>query len=191
MAISRRTMLRGSLAAAGVAAAGAGVLVVREGPGLASALRERARRAASPRLPPAPPGPLEPETLQALLAAAGAWVGRAAERPQYAELYRSRAASLSGYLRLYRRFADRLGPRFAGLSRDERLAAVADLAPPGRLARLRLGLAGDERLLFRRYVAVETLALYAATDAWTALGYAAWPGTPRGLSSYTRPPGSP
>lgn len=191
MPLSRRSLLRAGLVAAGAAAGWGGFVALREGPETVASWRARLREAASPALPPAPTGPLDEGTLDALLAAAGAWVGDAAGEPRYAALYRSRAESLPGYLRLYRRFVERLGPGFAAQTRDERLAAVTDLAPPGRLARVRLGLAGDERLLFRRFVALETLTLYAATDAWTALGYAAWPGTPRGLEAYTRPPARP
>lgn len=191
MALSRRTLLRGSLAAAGAAAVWGGYTALRRGPGLLSRFRSAARRAASTALPPASPGTLADATLRPLLAAADAVLGEPAARPQYAELLCSRAEALPGYRSLYERFAARLeeeaGAGFPDLPRARRLEVVTRLAPPGRLARLRLGLAGDERALFRRYVVVELLSLYAATDAWTALGYGGWPGVPRGLTGYRRP----
>jgi hypothetical protein len=44
-------------------------------------------------------------------------------------------------------------------------------------------------LQFRNYVLLEVLALFCQTDAWVALGYEAWPGTPRGLETYREAPG--
>ncbi|MFW6175617.1 MAG: hypothetical protein ACOC7L_02215 [Acidobacteriota bacterium] len=194
MQVTRRSLLGGAIAGAGVAA---GTVLVRGVPS-PEGLRRMARRAASPELPEADPGPLEPPTLAALLAVARALVGDAAQEPRYAELFRSRAETLRGYRQVYRRFVERLAESSTGP--DESLAglqalpperprsAVTRLAPPGRLTRLALGLSGSERALFRRYVVLETLELYRATDAWPALGYGSWPGQPRGLEAYRRPP---
>lgn len=189
MPVSRRTLLKGGAVAAGAAAAWGGIEAI---PGFTRRWLDALRRAADPELPEAPPGPLDTATLATLLAAARALVGDAARRPQYGELLRSRAEAVAGYRRLYRRFAARLeaeaGPGGLGnLPEGEARRIVARLAPPGRLRRLRLGLAEDERGLFRSRVVLELLGLYAATDAWIALGYDAWPGTPRGLEVYTRP----
>jgi len=41
---------------------------------------------------------------------------------------------------------------------------------------------------FEQYVVREILALFVRTDGWVLLGYETWPGTPRGLDSYTQPP---
>lgn len=194
MQVSRRSLVGGALAGAGLAA---GTALVRGVPG-PGGLRRMLRRAASPELPEAEPGPLDAPTLQTLLAVARALVGGAADRPSYAQLFRSRAEELPGYRRLYRRLDQRLahqsvGPggsteAFQALPPERARQVVTRLAPPGRLARLTLGFAGDERALFRRYVTLEILELYAATDAWIALGYTGWPGRPRGLRVYRRPP---
>lgn len=194
MRFTRRSVVGGTLAGAGLAAGG---LLVRRVPG-PNEVRRLARGAASPALPEAEPGPIEEATLHTLLAVARALVDGAARSPRYAELFRSRAERVPGYLRLYRRFARRLEREsatsagrpvaFEDLPPERARRLVDRLAPPGRLARLTLGLAGDERALFRARVSLEVLELYAATDAWTALGYGAWPGRPRGLRDYRQPP---
>ena len=50
------------------------------------------------------------------------------------------------------------------------------------------GSAGSPWPSYRRYILDEALALFARTDAWTALGYRGWPGQPRGLDRYRRTP---
>jgi len=203
--ITRRKLLLGAATLTGAAAGGVGLLRAR---GLLPWLR----RTASPGLSNAAPGPLAAplrETLlaavEALLAAAEATAGPLKDDPQaaasfdarpYAEMLRSRAEGIAGYRQLYRRFAaaaDRRAaeagaPSFAAAPPALRRRLLADLCPPGRLARLRLGLTDADRARFRLYVVQEILDLYAATGAWTALGYAAPPGVPRGLDAYTGPP---
>ena len=41
---------------------------------------------------------------------------------------------------------------------------------------------------FARRAEASHLALFVRTDGWVLLGYETWPGTPRGLDLYTRPP---
>ncbi len=156
---------------------------------------------APPALPDAPPGPLGASTMAALLAAAEAAIGFPIERAHYEEYFRWRAAHLHGYRALYRRFevvVDRDAHRLAGCAYAACTAAlrrrILDHSsragrPKTAWDRLRVGLAGRDWLLYEQYVLGEALALFARTDAWVVLGYDAWPGTPRGLDRYRRPPG--
>lgn len=196
MRLSRRKLLAGAAGLAGVAAGAVGFYEVFD-------LLPRLRRAASPRLPEAVPGPLDPELRSTLLAAVATLVisstgpaeGTEPLAP-YRHMLESRSEGLPGYRELYRRFeraADREAaatgaPSFAQASETVRREVLATLCPAGRIARLRAGLTDPDRARFRLYLAREILDLYAATDAWVVLGYEAAPGTPRGLAAYTRPP---
>jgi hypothetical protein len=195
--ITRRKLLVGAAATVAAAAGGAGLYHGRD-------LVAWLRRVATPALPQAPPGPLPPPVLSTLLAAVEALLATAPGPPAardprpYADLLRSRAESVAGYRELYRRFAaavDRRAagtgaPSFAAAPLEQRRRFLAELCPPGRLARLRLGWSDPDRARFRLHVVQEILGLYAATGAWLALGYAAYPGQARGLDAYTGPPGS-
>jgi hypothetical protein len=194
--ITRRRFLYGAASLAAAAAGGAGLLHGRR-------LLPRLRRAASPRLPDAAPGPLSRRlrttllaAVEALLPAADGAAGRPRAVAPYAGMLAARAEEIAGYRELYRRFAaaaDRRAaaagaPSFAAAPRPLRRRVLADLCPAGRLARLRLGLTDPDRARFRLYLVQEVLDLYAATGAWRALGYAAHPGEVRGLDAYTGPP---
>lgn len=196
MEITRRKVLIGSAGLAGAAAvAGAGVQGARE-------LLPRLRRIASPALPDAAPGPLPPRLRATLLAAVETLLdGADAGDADSERMLESRAETIPGYLEVYRRFARQADARaeaegagsFADASPALRREILADLCPAGRLARLRAGLSGADgadRARFRVYLTREVLLLYAASGAWTALGYGAAPGSARDLESYTgAPPG--
>jgi hypothetical protein len=53
---------------------------------------------------------------------------------------------------------------------------------------VRVAVLEREWLRFDRYIVRDILVLFLRTDAWTSLGYEAWPGTPRGLERYTQAP---
>ncbi len=109
-------------------------------------------------------------TARILLAATAAVVGMSFERSHYESYFTWRLAHLPDASAAYRRAA-------ASLERAarEELGAAFDRASDRDRARL------CERCLdpaLRR----EILELFAATDAWTALGYDGWPGMARGFS---------
>jgi hypothetical protein len=142
-------------------------------------------------MPPSPPGALDDDTARTLRAAAEALVGEAGRDERYAAPFRWRAAHLPGYLELYRRFSrfvDTGGSRFVSLSAAERRRRLGRRFPGGRLRHLLTGWAAPERMRMRRNVIEEILAVYAATDAWSDLGYQTWPGAVRGLEAYREPP---
>jgi hypothetical protein len=57
-----------------------------------------------------------------------------------------------------------------------------------RWHRVRVAVFDREWLRFDQYIVRDILLLFLRTDAWTSLGYEAWPGTPRGLERYTQAP---
>jgi hypothetical protein len=168
--------------------------------GFLGAVREFERRLASPLLSRTPPGPLTASQVRTLLAAASAVAGQPLREAHYAAFFRWRVEHLPGHRRLYASFCatvDRAAART-----DGRAFAACDATMRRRIlepafrtrARARASapwldrLLGREWVLFDRHIVSEALALFAATDAWLALGYEAWPGTPRGFDRYRRPP---
>ncbi|HLJ58823.1 MAG TPA: hypothetical protein VKZ50_03740 [bacterium] len=159
------------------------------------------RRPPEPALGDAPTGTLAASTVATLVAAAQAVTGYPVEPSHYEEYYRWRAQHLRGYFALYERFAgavDRDAIRSAGRPfvacaaavRARILArAVRSRHPATVVDRLRVDMLDAEWPTFDRFVLGETLALFARTDAWVALGYHGWPGVPRGLDRYRRAPG--
>src|SRR5579871_518863 len=151
---------------------------------------------AEPVLGQEPPGPLGSRAMAALVAAAGAVTGYAIDPAHYGEYYRWRAEHLRGYRVLYERFgrdADRaareLGARsFVAATREIQLDVLGRAGRGGRpmtvWERLRADVSGNPWPLYERFVVRETLALFARTDAWIALGYRGWPGVPKGLERY-------
>lgn len=189
---SRRKLLKGTVAAVGLAVAGgAGLLAWRDElhRHVHRGVRDLYQRLTDPPPPASPPGELDAATTTALAAAAEALVGEAGRAPRYLDPFRWRAANLPGYLDVYRRFARFVDTSaFAALPPEDRRRLLVARFPPGRLRQALLGWMAPERGLLRRHVVEEILATYAATDAWTDLGYDGWPGQPRGLDAYRRPP---
>jgi len=160
------------------------------GGALSTGLLARCRRspaaAARVAFPVLAPGPLEPGVAETLAVAAETLLEQPIERQHYRELFEWRAAAVPGCRGLYQGFAAALdaGARDAGLGSFAASAAAARrrlLAPYAE----RGADAGKEveRGIFR-----DVRALFARTDALALLGYEAWPGTPRGLDAYVRPP---
>jgi hypothetical protein len=174
-----------------------GAFAVRRWGGVVKYRLERAL--SDPTLGDAAQGPLPEGVVRALVAATQGLVGTEIEITHYATFFRWRAETLRGYRALYERFV-------VALDRAARAAGVSDFAGCG-LARRRAILrqidvtGADDRasrihaLVFRRdsfrfekYIFREVLALFSQTDGWVLLGYESWPGTPRGLESYTKAP---
>ncbi len=190
---SRRRFLL--LLAAGAGAPAAGLAAWRWG-GLAAASRTLYHRLGFPVLPAAPAAPLAPGVRRTLIAAAEALTGAADDSGGVERFVRWRAENVPGYAALYRRFAARCdgwaraaGARsFADLGAGPRHDLLVAHLPAGRLHRVLLHFTDPEALACRHFVSREILVLYAHTTAWRRLGYAEWPGVPRGLDGYVLPP---
>lgn len=189
--ITRRRFLRIILTAA-VGAGAIGIVAVRFS---YSALRERYYRLSAD----IPSGPISGQILRTLIAVTDALIGAPFERGHYEDFLSWHAATISGYRGLYERMAaelDRSGMAlaqkpFADLDFEKRRRIVNELLQwqGHRFYKLWTGVFSRDRLYFDRYIAQPVLELYARTDAWIHLGYEAWPGRPRGLDRYMRPPG--
>jgi hypothetical protein len=192
MLASRRRFLKMVLVAAGgVAVASAGSLGLLKGAW---------RRLVFPVLEPEPTGPLSGQALGVLLAATEALVNHPFEKDHYTDFFRWRAEHLPGHRALYERFAvavnrsakQSFGCDFAGCAIARRRTimetATRVRAATSRFERLRVGLRERDWWLFDPYIIRPITSLFARTDAWPLVGYDAWPGTPRGLERYTRPP---
>ena len=87
---------------------------------------------------------------------------------------------------------DLVGCDFVDCSRQMQQKILEEL-PQVRSAntrwhRVRVAVLEREWLRFDQYIVRDILLLFLRTDAWTLLGYEAWPGTPRGLDRYTQAP---
>ena len=154
----------------------------------------------SPGLEDAPTGPLSARALNSLLVATRALAGVSVQIAHYEDLFRWRAENLRGYKALYEQFAialDRRARRSAGCDfvdcSREMQQKILEKVPQVRSAntrwdRVRVSVLERDWLLFDRSIVRDILLLFFRTDAWTSLGYEAWPGTPRGLDRYTKAP---
>jgi hypothetical protein len=187
--ISRRRFLTFVGLGTGVFAAGA--LLAQRGIGLFASLRSRIYGSwANPGLEAAPQGVLGDDAIRALLSTVEALVDTEVEVNHYEVFFRWRSENLSGYRALYDQFADILDraakeagkPDFSSCDMEVQREI---LQKPSR----RYALVFDrDWLRFEKYIFQQILALFSETDAWILLGYESWPGTPRGLDSYTRAP---
>jgi hypothetical protein len=185
---------------AGVALSGMTLWLLRAWPrGMLTRLWRKYESLTNPALGRAATGALSPRTLQVLQAAVSTLVDTAVEMSHYVQYFTWRAENLPGYRQLYEDFARRLD--VAATRRDGRGFVEADaesrrrvLQPidlkRGSLRTLATAVIDADWLRFERYIAREVLALFVRTDGWVLLGYESWPGTPRGLDLYTRPPSS-
>ena len=187
--VTRRRFLTGLL----VTIAGVAALGLRP-------LRDAYHRLKDPMMDDTPTGSINEGTLNTLLAATQSFVGYPIENDHYADFFRWHAETLRGYKTLYERFAavvnrsarESRGCDFVSCSS----AARRQLLEPafsvhrvhGRLALTRIGLLERDWRLFELYIFRPIATLFASTDTWRLVGYDAWPGTPRGLERYTRPP---
>ena len=154
----------------------------------------------SPSLEDAPTGPLSARALNALLVATRALAGVSVRIAHYEDFFRWRAENLLGYKALYEQFAAALDSRarrsvgcdFVDCS-PRMQQKILEKVPQVRSAntrwdKVRVSVLERDWLLFDRYIVRDILLLFSRTDAWTLLGYEAWPGTPRGLDRYTQAP---
>jgi hypothetical protein len=187
--LSRRRFLTIASLVAGVSAAGA---VQRWGIGQFSSFWSRIYGALTkPGLKDATQGPLGEGTARALLATTKALVDTEVETSHYEAFFRWRSENLSGYRDLYERFAvvvDRAAkearkPDFASCDMAVRREILQRMTP-----RTYALVFERDGLRFETYIFQQILALFSRTDAWILLGYESWPGTPRGLDSYTKAP---
>ena len=191
-----RLSRRGVLSAALVAAGGAGSWCLWRAVGFTRSAGVRS----AVTLPDAEPAALSAGDAGTLVAAAAAVIGVPIEPVHYAEYYRWRAGHLRGYHALYRAFVrdvDRRARASAGRAfADSPVVVRRGVLEPARRARaprslsdhLRSNFDGGAWQLYDRYILAEGLALFARTDAWTALGYRGWPGEARGLDRYQQAP---
>jgi len=157
-------------------------------------------RLLSPGLEDAPAGPLSAGALNTLLVATRALAGVPVQIAHYEDFFRWRAENLRGHKALYEQFAAALnhrarravGDNFADCSRQTQQKILEEL-PQVRSAgtrwyRVRVAVLERDWVRFDQYIIRNILLLFCRTDAWTLLGYEAWPGTPRGLDRYTQAP---
>jgi hypothetical protein len=146
----------------------------------------------------APTGPLNVHTLETLLAVAEAVLDPRIEKRHYADFFQWYAENVQGYKRFYEQVTarlDRVARRsgrhiFSAADTARRQEILAQAFPPHRnmFHRMWTGVFERDCLLFERHLIVPIVELFAKTDAWTLLGYAYWPGQPRGLHRYTQVP---
>ena len=199
MILSRRRFLRLSV----VIAVGAVMVLMaayNAKTWLLASFRALYARLLSPGLEDAPTGPLSAGALNTLLATTGALVGVPMQIAHYEDFFRWRAENLGGYKALYEQCAVALNRRarrsvgcdFVNCSRQMQQKVLEEL-PQVRSAntrwhRVRIAVLEREWVRFDQYIVHDILLLFLRTDAWTSLGYEAWPGTPRGLDRYTQAP---
>ena len=188
--LSRRGFLTVVSLVAGVSAAGA---VQRWGIGQLASFWSRFYGALTdPDLQNAPAGLLAEGAIRALLATTETLVGTEVEVSHYEAFFRWRSENLTGYRSLYERFAivvdraakDARKSDFASSDIEVRREILQRMTanPYGRVFE-------RDGLRFEKYIFQQIRALFSRTDAWILLGYESWPGTPRGLDSYTKAPG--
>ena len=167
---------------------------------LLAPLRALYSRLLSPGLEEAPTGPLSVGVLNTLLIATSALVGMPVQTAHHEDFFRWRAENLRGHKTLYEQFAAALDRRarrsvgcdFVDCSRQMQQKILATLpqvrSADTRWHRMRVAVLEREWVRFDQYIVRNILLLFYRTDAWTILGYEAWPGTPRGLDRYTQAP---
>jgi hypothetical protein len=193
--LSRRNFLGALLSLVGLSLGGA--IAVRNWRGTLKSRFQRFRT--DPALGDAVQGPVPEAVVRALVAATQGLVDTEIETTHYAAFFRWRAEMLRGYRALYERFVaqlDRAARETGALdfsscetARRRAILQRIDVAgPAGRVSRLHALVFRRESLRFKKYILDEVLELFSRTDGWVLLGYESWPGTPRGLQSYTKAP---
>jgi hypothetical protein len=130
---------------------------------------------------------LSPAIVRTLLASAEAVTGVQPLHGHYAAYWEHQALNRPGVREVYGRFVETVAANAASAGIAD--FAVADL-------RVRAAILDGLRSLpdvvreFELPVFQEILAVFQRTDAWLQLGYAAWPGSARGLDEYRRAPTS-
>jgi hypothetical protein len=199
MILSRRGFLR--LAIVGTGGAITALMAAQSAKAwILTSFRALYARLLSPGLEDAPTGPLSAGALNTLLVTTGALTGVPVQTAHYEDFFRWRAENLRGYKALYEQFAGALDSRakrsvgrdFVDCSRQMQQKILEELpkvrSANTRLHRVRVAVLEREWLVFDQNIIRDVLLLFFRTDAWTLLGYEAWPGTPRGLDRYTKAP---
>lgn len=198
--LSRRRFLQAVVLIAGLLMTGA--LSVRHwGSGFWSSLKSQLRDLlANPTLLDARTGHLPEAVVNALLKTTQTLVdSEVVETTHYAAFFRWRAETLGGYHALYERFvatldraAKEAGARdFAACGVVRRRQILQQIDPTrDPVARIYAIVFRRDALRFEKYIFRQILTLFSQTDGWVLLGYESWPGTPRGLESYTKAPRS-
>jgi len=199
MLLSRRRFLRLSVVAT-ASAVTALVALESAKDWLLSTVRALYRQVLSPTLADAPTGRLGARAFNALLSTTRAVAGVPVQMSHYEDFFRWRAENLRGYKALYEQFAEALDRRarqsfgcdFVECNREVQRRIIEKVrqvhSTDTRWERIRASVFERDWLLFERYIIRDMLLLFSRTDAWTLLGYEAWPGTPRGLDQYTKAP---
>lgn len=204
--VTRRQFLVASAAASGGILAGSLVLQGKDAWWLAPAKWGYRELAAAPELPDTPTGPLDDKTTKGLLEVTRTLLGTKIEDEHYLDYFAWHAENLPGYQTVYVEFTSmldeasdrRCGRPFSDCNDSEQRSIIEDEIrrdiPSDRVGKLRNAILGShERTLqvISRYVLVEIVGLFIATDMWVQTGYDTWPGTPRGLDDYTQPQNHP
>jgi hypothetical protein len=199
MLLARRGFLKLSLVGA-IGAFAALVTAQRATGWPLTLMRALYHRLLSPSLGDAPTGSLSTGALGTLLAATRALIGLRVEMAHYEDFFRWRAENLLGYKDLYEQFAEALdrhasrlvGCNFSDCGRQVQQKILEKLPhtrnATTRWQRVRIAVLERKWLAFDQHILRDILLLFYRTDAWTELGYDAWPGMPRGLDRYTQAP---
>lgn len=149
-------------------------------------------------------GPLSSTVTASLMAASATVLEIEGGAEHYRNFFVWRAENVPGYRTLYEEFAgaversaQKMGDRSfvdsdISLRRQvlaKHLPAIAE-GSNGYTA-LQRGLISRAEARYVEYILHEILDLFWATDAWIAVGYTQWPGTPRGLEDYVNPLATP
>jgi len=197
MILSRRAFLRLSVIVGGGAITALATAQSAKG-WLLGSFRALYHRLLSPALEDAATGPLSERTLNALMMATKTLTGMSVQITHYQDFFRWRSENLRGYKTVYERFAAALDHRarrsvgcdFVDCSLQMQQKIFANLPQVSsvetRWDKVRVSVLERDWVLFDRYIVRDILLLFSKTNAWTLLGYQAWPGTPRGLDQYTQ-----
>lgn len=138
-----------------------------------------------------PTGPLPVRTEVVLRAMVVALLGEPLDPAHYLDDLRWRAAHLRGHRALLVRFAADLDAAarrdgaagFEALPRERQRRALDALRPVRGWRRAWRGLAARPTARASEHVVRAVLTRFAGTDAWVRLGYPAWPGVPRAITT--------
>jgi hypothetical protein len=143
-------------------------------------------------------GALSPAGLATLGSFTSTLLGDSIEGSHYDAMFNLRAERISGHRELIESFAVALdegsmdldGSVFSQLPEAKKLKMVSKLTDlrASEVERLTALVVHPKWILINRHIVDPILTQFARSDAWLRLGYAAYPGYPRGLDAYTRKP---
>lgn len=144
-------------------------------------------------------GTLTTQIRESLLQVTETLAGGRVERSHYEIYFDWRAENLPGYKSLYEEFVHEINKisqaqfkvPFHQCNLSQRKAVLQKFFPTEGILKFRNWFSNKpSNPLYYQKVLTEILKLYSRTDAWTLLGYPAWPGEARGLELYTQKKGS-